>query len=95
MTVLSAPCERLLSVATAVALWRGGIVDCGRLVDRLRRALIEAEHWSPELRLVGVVAASRAVVDARSCADAVAFDEAKCRLWAAVAAYWCREAMAV
>ncbi|MGR3376042.1 hypothetical protein [Salipiger abyssi] len=92
MTEPPTPRTLLLRAATAIALWRGGMEVCTDLVMRLREGL-DAMGAGPQDDLGGIAAAAQAVVEARCEADVVAFDAARCRLWAEVARYWSGQAL--
>ena len=79
MTRKPSPTARLLTAATAVVLFRGGMVICTDLVGALERALLALGH-DPPGELADIAAAARDVVEARLDADVTLFDEGRDRL---------------
>jgi hypothetical protein len=92
MTRKPSPAARLLTAATAVVLFRGGMVICTDLVGALERALL-ALGRDPPGELSDIAAAARDVVEARLDADVTLFDEGRDRLSRGLAVYWAGKAL--
>ena len=88
------PRARLVTTATAVALFRGGMDLCPDLLSRLD-AVLRSLGGAPEEDLREVAGAGRALCDARLDGDVAAFDDAKMRLWRELARYWAGRALGI
>ncbi|WP_335946117.1 hypothetical protein [Salipiger bermudensis] len=86
------PRARLVTIATAVALFRGGMDLCPDLLVRLD-AVLRSLGGALDEDLREVAGAGRALCDARIDGDVSAFDEAKLRLWRELARYWAGRAI--
>ena len=86
------PRARLVTTATAVALFRGGMDLCPDLLVRLD-AVLRSLRGALDDDLREVACAGRALCDARLDGDVAAFDEAKLRLWRELARYWAGRAL--
>ena len=86
------PRARLVTIATAVALFRGGMDLCPDLLARLD-AVLRSMGGAPDDDLHEVAGAGRALCDARLDGDVAAFDDAKMRLWRELARYWAGRAI--
>lgn len=82
------PRARFVTVATAVALHRGGMTLCGPLVADLDEALAALPRPAGSDPVAELVAPSRALIQARLMSDEHAFGQAKYGLHGALAAYW-------
>ena len=86
------PRARLVTTATAVVLFRGGMDLCPDLLVRLD-AVLRSLGGALDEDLREVAGAGRALCDARIDGDVSAFDEAKLRLWRELARYWAGRAI--
>ena len=86
------PRARLVTIATAVALFRGGMDLCPDLLVRLD-AVLRSIGGGPDDDLREIAGAGRALCDARLDGDVAAFDDAKMRLWRELARYWAGRAL--
>ncbi|SDJ21866.1 hypothetical protein [Salipiger marinus] len=84
-----------VTCATALALKRGGMTLCTRLILDLDTVMGGAEPVPSEDALLSVWQAGRRIIEARRQADDVAFDAAHHLLRLALSAYWNRRARAV
>ena len=92
MSVAPGPRARLVTTATAVALFRGGMDLCPDLLVRLD-AVLRSIGGALDEDLREVAGAGRALCDARLDGDVAAFDDAKMRLWRELARYWAGRAL--
>ena len=86
------PRARLVTIATAVALFRGGMDLCPDLLVRLD-GVLRSIGGGPDDDLREIADAGRALCDARLDGDVAAFDDAKMRLWRELARYWAGRAI--
>jgi len=86
------PRARLVTIATAVALFRGGMDLCPDLLVRLD-GVLRSIGGGPDDDLREIADAGRALCDARLDGDVAAFDDAKMRLWRELARYWAGRAL--
>ena len=86
------PRARRVTIATAVALFRGGMDLCPDLLVRLD-SVLRSLGGAPDEDLREIAGAGRALCDARLDGDVAAFDDAKMRLWRELARYWAGRAL--
>lgn len=88
----SEPVPRVIVTATAVAMCRGGLVECVELARHLKLALCAFADRAPPSDLSEAAEAACDLVDAVRDGDVPVFDHRRDRLGRALARYWAARA---